>query len=414
MAEDKYKKLINDMLNNVKKNRFVSEGRIKYDSQHKEKMLPKLERELRERKHSLGDHPTFPESDEMHFEEKIMVERFTDVIREVKRHFNINDINNNEIISDMGSMLGECIKVESKHKKELEELAIKMVRDEYNIPEDLVDIEAKLVDKVDMKDTKLTPKQIGETDFDSYEDIQNLNGEVYKRRFLNAMNQGAAMKTNHMYHMADNELPEIDPTLPTKYGRMMSAAEYMYYITDNIDTTPTITGGIVRLELPMEEGGKPKIKAEGMVFPVLLHELIKGVMELLASHALPESPEKRDYVINKADYLKAEPWDMRLGPALWSKFTNAIPPEDFHLKHYLYCDLCQLPVEQFNETMKEILAGTKRGKNIINDMLTEIKTDLQRESFNRTMDERRQEVGNDSGYIENPDELDDFWGNMGI
>lgn len=417
MADDKYKKMINDILNKVKKDGVIKEGRIRYDKQHQERMSPKLEQELRERKHSLGDHPIFPESNETHFEEKIMGERFTDIVREVKRHFNVDNINNEKIPQEMGKAIHECMKIESQNKETLQELAIKMVREEYDIPEDVVDIEAELVEEVNMEDTKLnpTPINIEEIDFDSHEDIENANAEVYKRRFVNALNQGAAMKTNHIYHMVDDDLTRINPTLPTKYGKMMSAAEYLYYIQDNIDTSPAITGGLVKLELPIKEGGKPKIKAQAMVFPVLVHELVKGVMELLASHGLPKCPKKRKYVLGKADYLKAEPWDMRIGPALWGKLTNVIPPEDFHLKHYLYGDLVQLPTKEFNTTMKEVMAGTKRGKEIINEMLTEIKNDLQREDFDRTMDERRQEIeNNDSGIIDNPDDLDDYFNNMEI
>lgn len=418
MADDKYKKLIGNMLKKINNDESINEGRIKYDEQHKEKMNPKLEQELRERKHSLGDHPAFPESNEMHFEERVMAEKFTNVVREVKRHFNVDDIDNDKIILDMGSMIQECMAIESDNKEELQELAVQMVRDEYDIPEDMVEIEAKLVNNVNMEGTKLnsTPITVEEIDFDSYEDIEDVNAQVYKRRFINAMNQGAAMKTNHMYHMVDENLTKINPTLPTKYGKMMSAAEYGYYIADNIDTYPSITGGLVKLELPESHGSdkKPKIKAQAMVFPVLVHELVKGVMELLATHGLPTCPKKRNYVLNKADYLKAEPWDMRLGPVLWEKLTNTIPAEDFHLKHHLYSDLVKLPTNEFNNTMREIVAGTKRGKEIVGEMIMEIKKDLEREDFDRTMDERRQEVENDSGVIDDPDELDDFWGDMGI
>lgn len=414
--EEKYKKLIQDILSKTKTDKALNESRVRYDEAHSERMLPKLERDLRERKHSLGDHPIFPESDELHFEEKIIGERFGEVIREVKRYFNTNDIDNVKIMQEMYPMIKECMKIEEKNKKELEELAIKMIRDEYNIPEDMVEIEAELTPNINMEGTKLNaiPIRVDEVDFDSHEDIAKANSEVYKRRFINAMNQGAAMKTNHMFHMVDEDLTKIDPTLPTKYGKIMSAADYMYYIVDNIDNSPAITGGIVKLELPTNENGIPKIKAQAMIFPVLIHELVKGVMELLAAHGLPKNPKIRNYVLGKADYLKAETWDMRLGPALWSKLTKLIPPEDFHLKHYLYADLCSLPVEKFNSDMREIMAGTKLGKDIVNKMLTKIKIDLQKEEFNRVMDERRQESERSSNIIDNTDDLEDYWNQIGF
>lgn len=411
-----YKDRIQKMMGEIKKSQII-EGRIKYDEQHPEKMLPKLEEDLRNRNHSLGDHPIFPESDEFNFEEKLMAEHFTNIVREVKRHFNTNSIDNLEIMQNTPSLISECMKIESSNRKTLEELAIKMVREEYDIPEDMVEIEAKLVNEVNDKALKLnpTPITIDEMEFDSHDDIQNVNGEVYKRRFINALNQGAAMRTNHMFHMVDEELTKIDPTLPTKYGKMMAASEYMYYVMDNVDNSPNKVGGIVKLEIPTTENKLPKISAEALVFPVLIHELVKGVMELLSSHGLPENPKMREYVLGKADYTKAEPWDMRLGPALWGKIVKAIPNDDFNLKHHLYADLASLPVNEFNSTMKEVIAGTKKGQELITEMIQNIKKDFQKEDFDRVMDERRQRIETtNKDIIDNPDDLDDFWKELGI
>jgi hypothetical protein len=47
-------------------------------------MAPLLVSQLRDRTHSLGDHPAFPEDDEVHFEEKLMSKRFTDVLKNLK------------------------------------------------------------------------------------------------------------------------------------------------------------------------------------------------------------------------------------------------------------------------------------------------------------------------------------------
>ena len=38
------------------------------------------------------------------------------------------------------------------------------------------------------------------------------------------------------------------------------------------------------------ETDPPTIKARGITFPVLVHELVKGTMELLATQGLPDDP----------------------------------------------------------------------------------------------------------------------------
>ena len=187
--------------------------------------------------------------------------------------------------------------------------------------------------------------------------------------------------------MVDDELTDLDPRLPSKYAKLMASADYMYYAIPKMDNQ--LSGGVVSIEYPSEQNPKAVINAQALVFPVLIHELVKGVMELLSANGLPENKKISDFVVGKADFLAAEPWDMRIGPALWSQFTNLIDANDFNLKHYVYTDLVKLPVDEFNLKMREIMAGTKEGKKIIEGLIKEIKSDLQEEEYERKMEEMR-------------------------
>jgi hypothetical protein len=40
---------------------------------------------------------------------------------------------------------------------------------------------------------------------------------------------------------------------------------------------------------------------------------------------------------------------MRIGPALWSRFTDMIENDDFKLKHHIWNELVSLPVKEFNK-----------------------------------------------------------------
>src|SRR5690242_6563029 len=87
----------------------INEGRIKYDDNCAERMHPVLEKQLRERSTSLGAHPIFPDSEEMHFEEKIMSKRFSDVVNNYKRQFDSEHADPMEAMNNMMPLVGECM-----------------------------------------------------------------------------------------------------------------------------------------------------------------------------------------------------------------------------------------------------------------------------------------------------------------
>lgn len=364
--------------------KILNEG-VLYPDGLNERMHPELEEDLRLQRHSLGKHPAIPEGDENSFEQRIMGERFTEVANRYKRAFDVDSVDKNQLIREMMPMVGQVMQLESKHKKELEDLAIKMIREEYDMSEDAVEIIAELTHDISLEGANMNPKPmpVEGMEFDSHDHIENANQEVYKRRFLNAMTQGAAKKCNHMFHMVDDELTNIDPKLPNRYAKMMAAADLMYYVIPKMEKS--INGGVVRVEFPTKDNPKAKIHAQAMVFPVLIHEIVKGVMELLSAHGLPKDKKLAKFVLNKADFIAAEPWDMRLGPALWSKFTDAIDVNDFNLKHHIYSDLAKLPAKEFHGNMREILAGTKKGKKIIKDIVDAVRKDIQLDEYDEAM-----------------------------
>jgi len=374
------------LLKSLNKNKPKLNEGVVYGDNISERMHPELEKQLAERKHSLGIHPAIPEGDENNFEQKIMGKRFSEVVNRYKRAFDVDEIDTSTLMMEMMPMVHETMALESKHKKALEELAEKMIREEYDMPEDVVEIKASLSPNIVLEGTKKNPTpKSSDYQFENHDDMVNAKEEVYKRRFLNAMIQGAAKKTNHMFHMVDDELTDMDPRLLNRYSKVMSAADYMYYVIPKMDNGTS--GGVVKVTFPTAENPKAVIEAEAMIFPVLIHELVKGVMELLSAHGLPKDKKLGDYVIDKADFLAAEPWDMRMGPALWDRFTDCIDADDFHLKHQLYMELASKPVNEFNGCMREIMAGTNKGKKIVKEIMGTIKRELQEEEFNNAMNE---------------------------
>ena len=120
-------------------------------------------------------------------------------------------------------------------------------------------------------------------------------------------------------------------------------------------------GGCVDVILG-NESTKSEIKSQALILPILLAESIKGFMELFASHGLPDSKEKALFVLKKADFLLAEPWDTRLGVVLWKLFIESLGDIDSTLIPSIFSYISSLNTKEFNRLFKEIFAKTKKSK----------------------------------------------------
>ena len=96
----------------------LSESRIVYEEGHDEKMNSTLVKQLRDRNHTLGSHPIFPDSDESHFEEKLMSKRFSNVLKNYKRQFDSESADPMDAITNMMPIISDCMKLEDSNKED--------------------------------------------------------------------------------------------------------------------------------------------------------------------------------------------------------------------------------------------------------------------------------------------------------
>lgn len=371
---------------NRKENKEVINENLLYEEGITERMHPELENRIREGRHSLAECGVMPEGDIITTEMKLIRERFKEVVKRCREAFDMDEVDNSVIMKEQMSLVMGAMAMEEEHKEKLEKLAVEMIMEEFDIPEGAVEFDAKLVTSgINREGTIDTPKESLDEEFNDNDEKVSANEYVKKRRVLNAMTQGAAKSVNHMFHMVHEQLTDMNPRLPGNYKKMMSAADYMYFIIPDMDLG--VNAGKCDCDYQQNEEGasKPVIKAEAMVFPVLVHELYKGVMEVLSAHGLPTQENIAEYVVGKADFVKAEPDDMRFGTPMWRRFCDAIPADDFNLKHHVYADVAALPPKEFNSVMKEVLGKTKRGKAIIAEMVNDIKREMQEDDYNEAM-----------------------------
>lgn len=76
------------------------------------------------------------------------------------------------------------------------------------------------------------------------------------------------------------------------------------------------------------DGERLVVVARATCWPLLLHELVKGVAELVCLHGLNTlDREAYDAVIRATDHIEYEPWMMQVGPELWRRFLKVKPAD---------------------------------------------------------------------------------------
>jgi len=299
-----------------------------------------------------------------------------------------------------------AIQKEARNKPQLERLAVKLVCEEYNIPEGVVDFEASITGHPDLGGREIQKTGLkmrkGNKRPPQGKRAEDLKPNVTKRRLMNAMMHGAARKGQNLFHMATEELNRINPSLVQDYTKLMAGNDFMYWALDDQtiaqESESGTHAGQVRVYIhgnPPQEGGKPKIVAEGMTFPMLLHELTKGVLELISQWGREADKETRDYVEDQTDNLEAEPWDVRLGSRIWEKLLEAVDIDALPYKSQIFTRLSSLPPAEFNAIVRGLMNDNERAKDRINDIVHDIVREANSEELENATSKFREPEGND-------------------
>jgi len=280
-----------------------------------------------------------------------------------------------------------------QNKKQLEDLAIELVKKEMGIPEGAMQFKAELVMQPMGKAEGMQeePEMPSEEEIEEFMgDMEEFNLERAKRRFINSLIQGAAFKGGHMFNLVRTEINDINPRLMDLYTTSQALMEHAYWLYPDMENMAGGGGGQMGQSEVDEETDPPTVKAKAVTFPLLVHELVKGVYEIFGTHGLPDDPRQQEMVLNAEDTLPAEIWDSRLGPIFWEKFVATYPMELFeddmkHIQHYLFMRFSALSAREFMNVAKMILRGEPQGQKFIQRMVDDIVSELKDEEFQQAM-----------------------------
>jgi hypothetical protein len=381
----------------VSKKEFIKLMEAPIDYSGPERMEPGIERKITSKETPYHGFPAIPDMDR-DFIELISSKRFKDSVDKVRMAMGDTRAiqGDNPLMSLMMSVMGsmrELIMIQMQNKKQLEDLAIELVKKEMGIPEGAMQFKAELVMQPMGKAEGMQeePEMPSEEEIEEFMgDMEEFNLERSKRRFINSLIQGAAFKGGHMFNLVRNEINDINPRLMDLYTTSQALMEHAYWLYPDMENMAGGGGGQMGQSEVDEETDPPTVKAKAVTFPLLVHELVKGVYEIFGTHGLPDDPRQQEMVLNAEDTLPAEIWDSRLGPIFWEKFVATYPMELFeddmkHIQHYLFMRFSALSAREFMNVAKMILRGEPQGQKFIQRMVDDIVSELKDEEFQQAM-----------------------------
>lgn len=345
---------------------------------------------LRNHKTSLGTHPAFPEEEDMAFDAMLTRDRFEEAVTNARK-LNLIDYSADAINRELKETVKKCKEIEKNFKTQLENLCYNFIIDLFQVPTGLVNFTCSLVEKVDDAQAP-THNDNEKMSFENIPHRDRLIRSVYKRRIINAIITGGAIRMSYVNKNLVGEIYDLCPELPGLYRKMITLNDYLLFTKNNmgISEKKKKQGGISYLVLG-NDTTMNKITAEGEIFPILLHESIRGFLEMFASYGLPKTQEECKYVLSKADFLEAEPWDMRIGPALWDRLMEAFGNPNTDKIPLILTILFSQSTKKFNAILQEIFAGTRRGERMARKIVSKAEYMLEEDDFNELMVKKQTE-----------------------
>lgn len=337
---------------------------------------------------SLGDNEAFPTSDEYPFDYALLKKRYNEVCDAID-DIGLESLDEDYLMSELSSLVTKCKELETPVRDALEKVCENALNKLFAIPEESINMTFKLVDRIKFKSPiRMRPESSDSLkyNFKDIADIDLSNKAIGKRRFIDALIQGASYIYANVEGLYIDDIDRINPELPRLYRKIRIINDFLLFTKkEEMSDDKPMQGSYVETHLGIDDA-KTTINAQGIIFPLLFHEAIKGLFELFSAHGLPQDREKAQYIIRKADFVLAEPWDLRLGVGLWRMIFGGV--EDTNMIPYMFTSFVKIPTDEFNLSVKEILSNTEKGNDIINELMTNAEYDNGYQQFTNRINAR--------------------------
>lgn len=358
-------------------------------------------------------------------------------------------------------LLSQSQRVTRGREEELEELAKEIILQNYGEILDGVELDIKLVRSGQqiaqfMQDCNSEQEDQEAPQMRQIKDPATIN-KIHKAKLGNNIIQGEAKNTKHiiateevkdglieifgpqadqildMWKEMSNLADKMDWIIPIEHkaGMMEQAPEGMagavsvdwkpkqkedqFKEDEDDDFASKILNDLAKEEEPQEddveelqdefESMQPRIRARGIDFPMLIHETVKGIYELIASVQFPsegaseaEIQQAQTVKLNVSSFMD-EAEDFRTGPEIAADFRDFINanPKATHpnMRAFIFgmlMDSNYISDEEFLKLFRGVLNGTPEARKKIDEMIDEVNQKLNQYELGQVIDVEEPEI----------------------
>jgi len=297
---------------------------------------------------------------------------------------------------------------EGKLKFDIEHGRGEMQRqEEQDVPEELEQEAEQEAEELQDEDETTEMEQ---NEFNIANELMDDTEKQLRRRLANSLMQGNAVNKFQLYHLVLNQLNEISPELINLYAITTTLPQLAYHNApsnmfpgdenpEGEDDGQGQEGAIGSEDVSFDDDGIPVIKVRGINFPLLCHELTKGIYEFLAYNNQETDIGRHNPKVERMDTLHGVP--------LWKKFAAMIPSDKQELTPAIYQKFIRIADDEDYLTgeggqsgldkIKAVFAGGEAGRRAMDDIIRDVEDDLrtQQQEYDDYHDPDYKDTGGD-------------------
>lgn len=350
-----------------------------------------------------------------------------------REQFGYNGPGHGEMMQMMDA-IRNIMRIQNGHEDELTEIGKGVIMDHYGDILQDVKLDIKIVKPNDPEKLEMTQRMFDENDNVQAEPEEDEEvtiptveldlpkdelseeelDEVDKRNILNNLMQGEAQNVHSMIYEVKDDVDAINPSLVDRYITLLTINRKFDWM-DSADLESMMKQNpemcnCEEVNWEEDENGDttPVIKVRALDLPMIIHETVKGIYELIMANAIPESEYLANRIMAETDSLKDEKQDIKFGPFIAADLRDFITGhldrnhkgaiDMVNIKEFIFSKMVELEAKQFLELIYTMLSDDTE---LADDLLN--KTGIVEESISDIND-------NDEDFVEleaEPEIVDD-------
>ena len=325
----------------------------------------------------------------------------------------------------MGQLLRQIFQIQRGHEEELTRIGIDVINKFYGpVIQDVV-LDVKIVNPDDPEKLEMAQRMLQTRQQEQQQQQQqgganiprvelpmrDIADDIDKRKLINNIMQGEAQNVHDMMYDVRDRVTEVtgNPRLLDLYMEFLALnKKFDWDETQNLEMMMRQAPEMANAMETSWDGGDdegegdgdgegeatPTIHARVLDLPMLVHETVKGIYELIAAGAIDPDREVAQKILDATDTLTDEQEDIRFGPFIAKDIrdyvnqvadkvpgANNIP----NLREFVFGKLVEMPAKEFVEIVTAMLMKeewpARTIKNFISDIVDEFKDYAYRQSM---------------------------------